>query len=202
MRTLGILLLARLLTTGGSGWELQNETDGVKVYTRSKADSEVREVQAQATIEGPAARVYKVLNDLDNYKDFMPYTRESKVVGREGKATFFYSCIAAPIVANRDYTLRMTDQSNMDPTSGFYKISWDAANDKGPALKDGTVRIDVNKGHWLLEPTEDGKTTATYYVYTNPGGAIPTWLINKANKDSVPDIFRAIRKRMKDIRYD
>jgi uncharacterized membrane protein len=206
MRTLCIIMLAKLLVTSGGGisWELQNETkDGVKVFTREKSGTEVREVQAMAAIDAPASRVYKVLQDLEHYKEFMPFVRESKVVSKEGNSTLFYSYIAPPVVANRDYTIRLQDQSNLDPVSGFYKIAWDAANDKGPAARDGTVRVEVNKGHWLLEPTEDGKQTyATYYVYTNPGGAIPSWLVNKANRDSVPDIFRAIRKRTQDRRYD
>ena len=204
MRTLTIILLAKVLTTTAGGWELANETnDGIKVFTRIKAGSDIREVQAMGLIDASPARVYKVISDLDNYKDFVPYTRESKVVAKEGKTTFFYSYIAPPVVTNRDYTLRMTDQSNLDPLAGFYKVSWEPANDRGPAPRSNTVRLEVNKGYWLLEVSEDGKqTTATYYLYTDPAGQIPTWLVNKANRDSVPDIFRAIRKRIKDKRYD
>jgi hypothetical protein len=200
MRTLTIILLAKALTTVSGGWELANETnDGVKVFTRMKAGSDIREVQAMGTVNASPARVYKVISDLDNYKDFMPFTRESKVVGKEGKHTFFYSYIAPPIVSNRDYTLRMIDQSSAD----VFKVAWEPANDKGPAPRDGTVRLQVNKGFWLLEPTEDGNnTTATYYVYTDPAGDIPNWLINKANRDSVPDVFRAIRKRVVNKKYD
>lgn len=199
MRTITIVLLAKLLTTAG-GWELANETkDGVKVFTREKAGSAIREVQAMGLIDASPARVYKVISDLDNYKDFMPYTRESKVIGKDGKNTLFYSYIAPPVVSNRDYTLRMIDQSSAD----IYKVAWEPANEKGPAPRSNTVRLEVNKGHWLLEPSEDGKqTTATYYLYTDPAGDIPTWLVNKANRDSVPDIFRAIRKRITDRRYD
>jgi hypothetical protein len=141
----------------------------------------------------------KVLGDYDNYKSFMPYTRESKVIAKEGKTTYFYSYIAPPVVDNRDYTLKLVDESAAD----FYKVTWTPANDKGPAPRDGTVRLQINKGHWLLEPTEDGKgTSATYYLYTDPAGAIPTFLVNKANRDSVPDIFRAVRKRIVDPKYN
>lgn len=204
MRTLTIILLAKLLVTGSAGWELASETnDGIKVFTRAKSGSAVREVQAMGEIQASPERVYKVIADLENYKDFMPYTKESKVLERQGKTTFFYSYITPPIVANRDYTLKLVDRSNPDPAAPYYKVEWEPANDKGPAPIDGTVRLEVNKGHWMLEPTEDGKgTSATYYLYTDPAGAIPTWMVNKANKDSVPDIFRAIRKRVPNKKYD
>src|SRR4051794_11406052 len=115
MRTASILFLAKMLFPAVAGWELANETnDGVKVFTRMKTGSDVREVQAMATIDAPPARVMKVLDDLDNYKAFMPYTKESKVLAREGKTTFFYSYITPPIVDNRDYTLRIVDESVAD----------------------------------------------------------------------------------------
>src|SRR3954466_13705043 len=103
MRTITIILLAKLLTAGAGGWELANETkDGVKVFTREKSGSAIREVQAMGLVDAAPARVFKVISDLDNYKDFMPYTRESKVLGKDGKNTLFYSYIAPPVVSNRD----------------------------------------------------------------------------------------------------
>ena len=59
----------------------------------------------------------------------------------------------------------------------------------------------VNNGYWLLEPREDGKKTfATYYVYTVPGGSIPTFIINQANGMAVPKVFEAIKKTVIDKR--
>jgi hypothetical protein len=57
------------------------------------------------------------------------------------------------------------------------------------------VRVRVNDGYWLLEPREAGrKTQATYYVYTAPGGAVPPFAANAANRVAVPRVFEAIRK--------
>jgi len=57
----------------------------------------------------------------------------------------------------------------------------------------GVVRINVNDGFWKLEPS-DGKTHATYYLYTDPGGAVPKFVANFANRTAVPNVFKAIRK--------
>jgi hypothetical protein len=57
------------------------------------------------------------------------------------------------------------------------------------------VRVKLNNGYWLLEPREEGKKTfVTYYLYTDPGGSLPKWIADKANKTSVPDVLRAVRK--------
>ncbi len=186
------------LVVAAGGWELQNESDGIKVFTRVKDGSSVREVKAIGSIDAAPERVFKVIGDYDHYTEFMPYMRESKVVAREGKTVYVYGYIAPPVVSNRDYTLKMTDETAAD----VYKVSWVPANEKGPAPRSGTVRLAINTGSWTFEPDENGKTTATYYLYTDPAGAIPTWMVNKANRDSLPDVLRAIRKRVKDKRYD
>ena len=67
---------------------------------------------------------------------------------------------------------------------------------EGPAESDKAVRLKVNDGSWTLEPLDGGKRTrATYYLYTDPGGSIPSWIANKANTMALPDLFEAIRKR-------
>ena len=113
----------------------------------------------------------------------------------------FYSLIDAPFVSKRDYTLRIVDESDWKDGKGFLKTRW-TSSEKGPAVKDGVVRIKVNDGSWLLEPRENGtKTFATYFVFTDPGGSLPTFIINKANSSAIPDVFAALRKWGKDPRY-
>ena len=61
-----------------------------------------------------------------------------------------------------------------------------------------TVRVSVCEGTWALEPIGPHKTRATYYLYTDPGGAVPNWIANLANSRSVPDLMAAIRDRATD----
>ena len=60
----------------------------------------------------------------------------------------------------------------------------------------GVVRVKLDTGSWLLEPREGGKKTfVTYYLHTDPGGSLPAWVADKANKSSMPDVMRAVRKQ-------
>ncbi|MBI5545172.1 MAG: hypothetical protein HY901_14880 [Deltaproteobacteria bacterium] len=89
----------------------------------------------------------------------------------------------------------------MEGRQGLPKSRWTVC-DKGPEPKDGVIRVKVNDGTWLLEPIGDGtKTRATYYLFTDPGGSLPTWIANKANSSAIPDIFVALRKYAKEPRY-
>jgi hypothetical protein len=178
MNALSALLTFALLAgpESGEGWVKAAETDGITVFTRDKPGSEVKETKALGTIDAPPEAVWKVLRDYPKYKERMPYTEVATVVGTEdgGKVTYFYSKIGAPFVAKRDYTLKIVDESDWKEGKGFLKI---------------------NDGFWLLEPKDGGKKTqATYYLFTDPGGSIPKFLVNQANSGAVPDVFRAIRK--------
>lgn len=199
MNALSALLSFALLAAPDSGpaWTKAAETDGITVLTRDKPGTEVKELKALGTIDAPPEAVWKVIRDYPNYKGRMPYTEAADVVATEdgGKVTWFYSRIAAPFVAKRDYTLKIIDESDWKDGQGFLRSSWVIATDKGPAPMKDVVRLKINDGFWLLEPKDGGKKTqVTYYLFTDPGGSIPKFLVNSANSGAVPDVFRAIRK--------
>jgi hypothetical protein len=124
---------------------------------------------------------------------------ESSIIATEdqGRVVHAYFVINAPLVSRRDYTLRLVDESQWQDGTGFLKTRW-TVSDKGPALNPDLVRVTVDDGSWLLEPAENGaKTKATYLLFTDPGGSLPTWVSNKANSSTIPDVFEALNKHSK-----
>jgi hypothetical protein len=130
----------------------------------------------------------------------MPYTEVSKILAREDddKVLYVYNVIRAPLVDRRDYAIKVIDESDWKDGQGYLKVSWTAANDRAPQVAEGTVRVEINDGYWKLEPRDGGsKTFATYYLYTNPGGSLPKWVVNRANGSAVPDVFQCVRRESK-----
>lgn len=197
-----LALVPLLLLSADPKWEVAAETDGVKVYRRDKPGSDVKEMKANGTIDAPPKTVWDIIRNLEAYPKTMPYTEEAKVISRsEGdKEISFYSRIKAPMVDQRDYVIVLKDESTMkDDGTGAYKVSWTTASpekaDAAVPLKKDVVRVRINDGYWLLEGADGGKkTNATYYLYTSPGGSVPTFIVNAANGTAVPDVFKAIRK--------
>lgn len=202
---LTLLVLPALVMTAEPKWEKAAETGGVTVLRRDKEGSSVKEVKATAVFDAAPKAVWAVINDLDNYKDFMPYTAEAKVLERspDGKEVVSYQHLTAPIVSERDYLIKLRNESTTtdDGKTGYYKVVWNALPPEKDSMmpeKKDVVRVRVNDGYWQLEGNADAsKTFATYYVYTAPGGSIPTFVINIANTEAVPKVFESIRKRLK-----
>jgi hypothetical protein len=190
-----------------SKWEeaATADIDGHKliVSARSKEGSEVKEVRGLGVIDAPAWIVKNVIDDVARYKEFMPYTVESQVLSTHDGYIVSYQRLDTPVVDDRDYTIKIFDESREDADGRvIWKNRWSEANKLGPPVKPGVARVGINEGYWILEDKDGGaRTKATYYVYTSPGGSIPTFLVNMANTQAVPELFRAVSKASRDPRY-
>lgn len=193
---MGLLVIAGLLSAAPNPnpWELVNEDDGIKVFRREVPGRDLAEAKAQIVVEQAPERLWKVITEIDKYVEFMPYVEEIRVMGAEGKVSFVYHRIDPPLVDMREYTLRMEDEV----IDGLWIRKWTLADNKGPPKRDDCVHLAVSDGSWTVERLDQKRTQLTYWVYTDSGGSIPTWIANKANTISLPDVMRAVTARAKD----
>lgn len=199
-----VALMATTLTSvgsGGPGWKQVANVDGVTVYQRNNEGTRVHEIKAEGFIEAPVSRIIEVLKDVEKYPEFMPYMIKTQRVGSAGPdAEYVYHLIDPPLVDERDYTLKIT--SKMDPTTGVYVREWHMTPEAGgPPPQKGVIRLELCDGSWELEPAGNNRTHVTYWVYTDPGGAVPAWIANKANSKSMPDVLNALGKRSVDPKW-
>ena len=197
---------ALLLTTTAAlagDWTKEGVEDGITIYNREKDGTDVKEVKAIGYFDAPSWVVKNVIDDVGNYSKFMPYTKTSTIIKQEKDAVVTYQYLNTPIVSDRDYTIRIREKSyKKSDGSVVYKMAWSPANALGPKAGDA-VRVQINDGYWQLESIGDGKRTkATYYLYTDPGGSIPTFLKNKANFTAIPGLYAAIKGRVKMPQYN
>ena len=143
-----LALLPVLLLAGSVGaapqkstpWELANEEDdGVRVYRRDVADSDLAEAKAELIVNVPADRIWKVLLDVEKYPQFMPYVEEIKVMADDATGLFIYHRIDPPLVDGREYTLKFVD--TIDSTKGVWLRSWSLADAKGPPQREDQVHL-------------------------------------------------------------
>jgi hypothetical protein len=180
-------------------WKLISDKEGVAIYRRQRPAS--NESKAIGEIAAPTSFVHAVIDDVESYASFMPYTAESRVLKREGDSVVSYQRISAPLTSDRDYTVRVHSSSKPGEGGKVYSSHWETENSLGPAEKSGVVRVKLCEGSWLLEPTGPNTTRATYMIYTDSGGIIPTFIKNTGSQIGLRKMFAAIRKQVRDPKY-
>lgn len=182
-----------------SEWKLVSNSDNVELYRRQRALS--NESKAIGEIAAPVEVVHGVIDDLESYSQFMPYTAECRVLKRERSSVLVYQRISAPLASDRDYTVRVRTSSKPVQGGISYSSRWEAENALGPPEKPGVVRVKLCEGSWLLEPSGPNITRATYTIYTDSGGAIPAFIKNTGSQIGIRKMFAAVRKQVRDPKY-
>jgi ribosome-associated toxin RatA of RatAB toxin-antitoxin module len=182
-------------------WNLVSTSDNVVLYRRSRPGPGHYESKAVGEISASTAVVHAVLDDVDSYSRFMPYTVECRVLKREDDSVLTYQRISAPFVSDRDYTLRIRTTSKRIDGGTSYRTRWETENALGPAERPGTIRVKLCEGGWLLEPIGPNATRATYSVYTDSGGVIPAFIKNTGSQMGIRKIFAAVRKQVREPKY-
>ena len=182
-------------------WKIAKQSSGVAIYSRPHAGSRLKEFKAAGEIDAPTETVHKVIDDVEAYPSFMPYTTECRVIERNNDSILTYQRLSPKIVSDRDYTLRIEKKSWPTQNGSAYLNRWKPANEHGPAEKPGVFRVKLCDGSWLLEPTSEGKTRATYFVFTDSGINVPAFLANTISETGISKLFAAVRKQAKDPKY-
>ena len=193
--------LSTFAAESANDWKLAKQTNGVAIHSRPHSGSHLKEFKAIGEFDASTHTVHKVIDDVEAYPSFMPYTAEASVLKRNEDSLITYQRISPKIVSDRDYTLRIQKKSWPTQFGVAYLSEWKPANEHGPAEKPGVFRVKLVHGSWLLEPTGANKTRATYYVFTDSGIVVPPFLANTISETGITKLFAAIRKQAKDPKY-
>ena len=180
-------------------WKVVSTSENVELSRRQRALS--NESRAIGEIAAPVEVVHAVIDDVESYPKFMPYTAECRVLRRERNSVLAYQRISAPLTSDRDYTVRVRTSSKPAEGGISYFSRWEAENALGPPEKPGVVRVKLCEGSWLLEPIGPKATRATYTIYTDSGGAIPAFIKNTGSQIGIRKMFAAVRKQVLDPKY-
>ena len=184
-----------------SEWRFISKSDDVALYRRPRAGAGHYESKAIGEIAAPTRVVHAVIDDVESYARFMPYTSECRVLKRDADSVLTYQRISAPLVSDRDYTVRVRSTSKSVEGGTNYFSRWETENALGPPEKQGVVRVQLCEGSWLLEPAGLNATRATYTIYTDSGAAIPAFIKNIGSQAGLRKMFEAVRKQTRDPKY-
>ncbi len=205
MKRIASVPLLTLLFLASTGSALQAEEpwrkiyaeDGVSVWSRATAGSDLRQVKVETLAAVAIDKIWATIHDVEHYHQFIPNVAEARQLGAaDGGVSYMYQRMAPPVVSQRDYTLKIDEQVNRE--TGLYLRSWVEANDRGPAVLDGVVRVQLCRGSWRLERIDPKRTKLTYTMHIDLGGSMPAWVFNMANKKAPARLLSAVVSRSRD----
>ena len=184
-------------------WVQLSKNDNLAIFARSHPGCPVKELRAVGAIDAPNWVVKNVIDGVEDYPSFMPFTTRTKIIERKLNQIISYLRLDPPFVGARDVTVSVSSQTQRhDDGTTSYQLHWEPVNSLGPNPSPGVTRITLDQGSWSLEPAEGGKKTiATYTILTDGGGGLPAFIINFANRQGVENLFSAIRKQIGLTKY-
>jgi hypothetical protein len=171
-------------------WRAAATKEGVTIERRHVAGSSYYEYRVVVDVPLPPARVAEEVwrtmreGDMDSLKrrEFLRADVDELII---------YDQIRTPVVSDRDYTVRV--RRHFDAASGRTQFRCESANELGPPPARGYVRIPIIRAGWMTAPDGKGGTTLTYYAFSEPGGAVPAFLVRGAQQDrSLTDVVRIL----------
>jgi len=158
-------------------WNLKKDENGVKVYTRYADNSKLKEVRTVNVVESSLSGIVALLLDVKNYPNWIYACSEAatlKTVNDHEEYHYQVTHLPWPL-SNRDLIWHFN--ITQDPATKIVNIN----NTSEPKLipeKNGIVRVERVQSSYKLTPLDSGKVNVEFEIFVDPGGSIPTWLIN------------------------
>ncbi|HEX9103405.1 MAG TPA: START domain-containing protein [Polyangia bacterium] len=194
MRALASLLLLAVQLgdiDAPGGWAVWATRDGVTVERRRPEGSRYYEHRAVVDVDGiaPARAAEEIWRSI--HAGDMDSLKHRDILSERADELVIYDQIRTPVVSDRDYTV-IVRRYTVGARTWF---DCHTANERGPAPKPGLVRIQLVAAGWYVEPDGHGGTRLGYFAYSEPGGAVPAFLVRGAQADrSVADVVRMIKR--------
>ncbi len=192
------------------GWQKVSDTshaDTGPITIDTKTIAGVQCLRGVATVGVPPSTLYGVVADIPAAKKWSSETlTHSRVLSQGGKTVEYYQHLDVPgwtMATDRFWVLRGEDASTANErTFRWDRFDWKT---KYPELAaeiapSGAVEPDPNWGAWAFAASGEG-SAIRYYVCSDPGGSLPTWLKETAATKTLPntlgDVVREGKKRTK-----
>jgi hypothetical protein len=188
---------------GAADWEQLEDDEGIRVWQREIEGTSLVEFRGRGVVDAPIQDVLAVVHDADRSTEWMESCNGSHTVEYKSPLrviSYNRTESPAPLVSDRDVVVESTYV--ITPAAKKIRMEFrSVAHEKAPAL-DGVVRMPKLEGYWELVYGGPKKTEVTYQIQADPGGSLPSWIVNWASKSIPFDTIRNLRSQVKKGGYD
>ncbi len=181
-------------------WELKKDKDGILVYSGSIVNSNIKAVKATCTLPARLTELAELLLDAGARKQWVYNVITTYLVKQlTPNEQVYYSEMSMPWpMSNRDAVVLMkitqnpvskVMQAHMSVTEGYVAVSKEK------------IRIPFLDVRWTVTPTGKGQVHVEYIAQADPGGSVPSWVVNMFSSKGPYESFQALRTLLLTRKY-
>jgi hypothetical protein len=179
---------------GQGKWELKKDEDGIQVFTRKAAKGNIKELRVVCELDATKAQLISTLENIEDYNSWVYSNKKSKILKMITPQNIIYytqSHLPWPI-RDRDLVVEL----NIVPTPEVLNVQAKSLPDYLPKNAD-YIRVPYSLAVWRVTQAPDNKLKVDYTFSVDPGGAIPSWLVNATLTIGPYNSFAKLREILK-----
>jgi START domain len=196
-----VMFLCSIVANGSAKeqWELVKDEDGIKVFLKPDPGSKIKEFKGVTNINSSLDSILAVLYDADACPKWLHNCREATRLADIGfYEAYIYQVVDFPFPA-KDRDLVLHTVMTQDPETKDVTIKLNSTPDYIPDTKN--FRIKKSTGYYFLKPKPDGTVEVTWQHFTDPGGRVPTWIVNSLLVDTPFQTLKNLKKIVHEQKY-
>lgn len=182
----------------GDGWVLKKEKSGIKIYYRKTSD--VYELKLATTLNASLPALAQMLDEVQYFPKWGYKISETRLIKRISPTEMiYYARVDFPWpLSDRDLVLHT--KLHQDPEHRTITSTSVAESGHLPEYK-GVVRMHKANTKWTVRPGSGNHVQLEYYLYSDPGGSLPDWVVNLALDMGPRETINRMRETLKEPRY-
>ncbi|MEZ9699929.1 START domain-containing protein [Vibrio sp. 10N.261.46.E12] len=189
------------LASDANEWKLVRDKKGIEVYNRKIEGNDFKEFRAESDTNASLSSIVALFIDtsvgtqwVENIDDM----EEIKHFSEAHTITKTYTKAPWP-VADREAIVE--NAITQDPKTMIVTIAQHGRPDYLPNDNKKVIRVAKLEARWILTPIDDNTTHISYRVLSDPGGSIPSWLINMVAVSQPYNTLRGLYEMLDSGKY-
>ena len=184
-----------LSLNSNDGWtDIKEIDDSTNISMKELSESKLYAIKVDKIIDIEPDQITDVIMDVNNYNSFLTNSEsfKSEVVNQYDKNLIGYQYIKVdiPFFDDREYYFKMSREqiSDQDTTTMCFWVLLEPFKKKANNIN--AIYLEYGAGIWKSEQISPGKYNISYRLYMDPGGSIPTFVVDIINETSIIGLFQ------------
>ena len=170
-----------------------DKENDIRIFTRHVEGSDTLAFKAITHVTGRLTAGVALLQDAQRTKDWVfncKIMEEIELISDTQGIYYMITNMPWPVKDRDSITETRVSQ---DQESLVVRLDMKARNDVFPS-NDDFIRIKEMSGYWLFTPIEGNQIEVVYEAHADPGGGLPSWLVNSFLVDAPLNTLRGFRQ--------